>query len=106
MPSVLMLRSGLLRRAAAVALVLASAAPDAAGEIENDLDQLRSLADTFPGVVDRSISGWRAEIDRLTAAGERGVLWGSGSKAVGFLTTLGICDEIQYVVDIDPMDML
>ncbi len=30
------------------------------------------------------------------------VLWGSGSKAVSFLTTLGITDELQYVVDINP----
>jgi hypothetical protein len=30
------------------------------------------------------------------------VLWGGGSKAVAFLTTLGVRDEIQYAVDINP----
>jgi hypothetical protein len=30
------------------------------------------------------------------------VLWGSGSKAVGYLTTLGLKDEIAAVVDINP----
>ena len=30
------------------------------------------------------------------------MLWGSGSKAVSYLTTLGITDEIEYVVDINP----
>ncbi len=33
---------------------------------------------------------------------QRIVLWGGGSKAVSFLTTLGIQDEIQYAVDINP----
>ena len=32
----------------------------------------------------------------------RVVLWGGGSKGVAFLTTLGIQDEIEYVVDINP----
>jgi hypothetical protein len=35
-------------------------------------------------------------------AGDKVVLWGSGSKAVAFLTTLGIGDEIEYCVDINP----
>jgi hypothetical protein len=33
---------------------------------------------------------------------QRIVLWGGGSKAVAFLTTLGIRDEIRYAVDINP----
>jgi hypothetical protein len=34
--------------------------------------------------------------------GRRVVLWGGGSKAVAFLTTLGVQDEIEYAVDINP----
>jgi hypothetical protein len=34
--------------------------------------------------------------------GRRAVIWGSGSKGVAYLTTLGITDEIEYVVDINP----
>jgi hypothetical protein len=30
------------------------------------------------------------------------VIWGSGSKGVSFLTTMGIGDEIGCVVDINP----
>ncbi len=37
-----------------------------------------------------------------TAAGRRVVLWGGGSKAVSFLTTLGLADEVQAAVDINP----
>jgi hypothetical protein len=30
------------------------------------------------------------------------VIWGSGSKGVAFLTTLGLVQEIEYAVDINP----
>ena len=30
------------------------------------------------------------------------MLWGSGSKAVSFLTSLGFSDEIDFVTDINP----
>jgi hypothetical protein len=46
---------------------------------------------------------WRREIVARRAAGRRVVLWGGGSKAVSFLTTLGLTlDDIEYVVDINP----
>ena len=43
----------------------------------------------------------RAELARLRRKG-RVVLWGSGSKAVSYLNTLGIQDELEYVIDINP----
>ena len=30
-------------------------------------------------------------------------MWGSGSKGVAFLVTLGVTDQIEYVVDINPI---
>jgi hypothetical protein len=45
---------------------------------------------------------WRDSFDAWAAAGRRVVLWGGGSKAVGFLTTLGLDDEVAGVVDINP----
>jgi SAM-dependent methyltransferase len=45
---------------------------------------------------------WDYNIKKFISNGEKVVLWGSGSKAVSFLTTLGIIDEISYVVDINP----
>jgi hypothetical protein len=36
------------------------------------------------------------------ASGRRTVLWGSGSKAVAFLTTVGLDGEVASVVDINP----
>ncbi|HSA80715.1 MAG TPA: class I SAM-dependent methyltransferase [Geminicoccaceae bacterium] len=45
---------------------------------------------------------WRGWLADLHAAGKRTVLWGGGSKAVAFLTTLGITREIEHVIDINP----
>ncbi len=42
---------------------------------------------------------WRRYLNRLSSKGRRVVLWGAGSKAVAFLTTLKIVREVQYVVD-------
>lgn len=50
-----------------------------------------------------SIAHWRRVMARLREQGRRTVLWGGGSKAVAFLTTLGLGDdEIRYVADINP----
>ena len=45
---------------------------------------------------------WRDELRATQANGGRTVVWGSGSKGVSFLTTLGIRDEVSHVVDINP----
>jgi len=45
---------------------------------------------------------WRDMVAARHAQGKRIVLWGSGSKAVSFLTTLGIREEVDAVVDINP----
>ncbi len=45
---------------------------------------------------------WRQEIEAVTSRGGRVVVWGSGSKGVAFLTTLGIGGEVGMVVDINP----
>ena len=45
---------------------------------------------------------WKEKFTRTKKCGEKVVLWGGGSKGVAFLTTLGIEDEIEYAVDINP----
>lgn len=46
---------------------------------------------------------WSAELRGAASRGERSVLWGGGSKAVAFLTTLGLGDAVDAVVDINPV---
>lgn len=49
-----------------------------------------------------TISRWRSELGRARESGRRTVIWGAGSKGVSFLTTLGVSDEIEYAVDVNP----
>jgi hypothetical protein len=60
------------------------------------------LSDSFAATVARSRAKWLSRLSNWVAAGQRTVLWGSGSKAVAFLTTLGVQDEIEHAVDINP----
>jgi hypothetical protein len=69
---------------------------------EEDLNRLKSLVGVFPGKFQKKISEWRKRIDNFSNRGRRVVVWGSGSKGVTFLTTLGINNVVEYVVDINP----
>jgi SAM-dependent methyltransferase len=60
------------------------------------------MSGSFAAAVARSRAAWLARLRNWAAAGQRTVLWGSGSKAVAFLTTLGMHDEVEHVVDINP----
>jgi SAM-dependent methyltransferase len=59
-------------------------------------------ADGFADATARSRAAWLRRLRDWAAAGQRTVLWGSGSKAVAFLTSLGVHDELEYAVDVNP----
>jgi SAM-dependent methyltransferase len=64
-----------------------------------------ALADRVQGfttAVAADQARWRDWLGRLRRADRKAVLWGGGSKAVAFLTTLGIRDGINYAVDVNP----
>jgi SAM-dependent methyltransferase len=71
-------------------------------EIENDLDLIPETITSFRGQVPGSIETWRDFVSGRAKSDGRIVLWGSSSKAVAFLTTLGCTSEIECVVDINP----
>ena len=50
----------------------------------------------------RKLEEWDSRIGAIELNGQRAVIWGSGSKAVAFLTTLKIQHQIEFVVDINP----
>jgi hypothetical protein len=56
----------------------------------------------FADVARERVATWAALVERHRARGERVVLWGSGSKAVAFLTALPDADAVDCVVDINP----
>lgn len=49
-----------------------------------------------------SLADWNRRLDAARAAGGRVALWGSGSKATGFLTSLAHPEAVDVVVDINP----
>ena len=68
---------------------------------EDDLAAILGAADRFADRVAACAAAWRARIAEAHRAGRRVALWGGGSKAVAFLTSLGLDAEIAQVVDIN-----
>jgi len=74
--------------------------PTLAGELPPEA--LASKVQAFTQGVAADVAQWRSWLDREQRSGKSIVLWGGGSKAVAFLTTLGVSDQITYTVDINP----
>ena len=69
---------------------------------ENDLETVSRYVSDFPARYQALITEWSRTLEAMHAAGERVVLWGSGSKAVAFLKAVDRHRLIEYVVDINP----
>lgn len=67
-----------------------------------ELESLKFAVRYFAENNAQKISIWKKKLKDFHSTGYRTVLWGSGSKAAAFLTTLGITDEVGFVVDINP----
>lgn len=70
--------------------------------LEDDLEELSSLASAFEVNSQTQIAHWRDTIRSFHRDGRKPVLWGAGSKCVAFLTTAGLEHEVEVVVDINP----
>lgn len=68
---------------------------------ELDLEATLALAEAFPAKVAAQRAHWSGMVRQAHRAGRRTAIWGGGSKAVAFLTTLGLADEIGHVIDIN-----
>jgi hypothetical protein len=67
-----------------------------------DVEQLRETAERFRGLHADKVSEWNVRLEGLRRDGRRAALWGSGSKAVAFLTAVDAREEVDCVVDINP----
>jgi len=86
-------------------MIVASPAKYGSDVVPSDADGVAAIirsSGSFAAAVARSRAAWLSRLRGWAATGQRTVLWGSGSKAVAFLTTLGVHDEIERVVDINP----
>ena len=104
-----------LRRAYGEQYLQVTARPAArvgeAGAAPADRDALSELASAvsgFRGACRAALARWHAFLEESLRAGESVVLWGSGSKATGFLSTLGLEvpregeSGVRHVVDVNP----
>jgi len=77
-------------------------APAAPHPSEDGHADLVRLAADFTVRCRDHVRSWRDRLDDLQRRGAVTVIWGSGSKGVAFLTTLGVADEVAGAVDINP----
>ena len=68
-----------------------------------DLATVAEAVAAFPARVAAEVARWRGVVDQTLSANRRLTLWGASSKAVGFLTALGLAHEqVPVVVDVNP----
>ena len=67
-----------------------------------DLDKMSSVVSVFAHNYRDKVQTWRRNFEHITSTGKRTVVWGAGSKGITFLNTLGINDQIEYIIDINP----
>ena len=68
---------------------------------EEDLEEVINGVREFRETIGTKLRLLREELEAAAARGPV-ALWGSGSKAVSYLTTLGVSDQVASVVDINP----
>ena len=71
-------------------------------ESEEKVEETAKCVKYFSAHCHDKMVHWKNRLQRIHADRRRAVIWGSGSKCVSFLTTLGIKDEIEYIVDVNP----
>ena len=70
--------------------------------LEESVTTVVSEAHSFITDLDATRALWTTKLRERRALGETSVVWGAGSKGVGFLSTLGLADEIAFAVDVNP----
>ncbi|UCG51276.1 MAG: methyltransferase domain-containing protein [Candidatus Latescibacterota bacterium] len=70
--------------------------------LEENLEDAAERVKRFSSAVEGQRERWTALVKNLSHSGTPPVIWGSGSKCVAFLTTLGVADDIGCVIDINP----
>jgi SAM-dependent methyltransferase len=69
---------------------------------EETVEELSKAVAQFQNNYEETVRRWKRKIQMIRERGQRGVIWGSSSKCVAFLNTIGIQDEIEFIVDINP----
>lgn len=78
------------------------ALPRAELALADDLEQIRSAVTEFAAACPEKIRHWRDRLDELARRGRRAAIWGSGSKCVAFLSSVGGAPAVGSIVDVNP----
>jgi SAM-dependent methyltransferase len=70
--------------------------------IEESIAEQKQRVENFKIKINEQLADWRNKLALLKAGRKKTVVWGGGSKSVGFLTNFADLDLIEYVVDINP----
>lgn len=70
--------------------------------LEESIDELKAKTKVFVEQINLQLAEWREKLNRFKAEGKKVVVWGGGSKSVGFLTQFADLDAIGHVCDINP----
>ena len=70
--------------------------------IEESVEQLKTSVARFRDRVTDDLARWRRTLTDLKARKLKTVVWGGGSKSVGFLVNFADLDLIDVVVDVNP----
>ena len=68
---------------------------------EESVEELAKLVEKFQKNYDRVVQRWKSKVQSISGNRQRAVIWGSSSKCVAFLNTIGVKDEIEFIVDIN-----
>ena len=71
-------------------------------DLEEPVARTAERVALFQVEINRQLGKWRQRLEAEKAAGHKVVIWGGGSKSVGFLTNFSDLNLINYVVDINP----
>jgi hypothetical protein len=70
--------------------------------MEEPIDELKAMTARFAEKISIQLAEWRARLEQFKAEEKKVVVWGGGSKSVGFLTQFDDIGLIDHVVDINP----
>lgn len=70
--------------------------------LEESVEELKEKTKIFVEKINLQLGEWRDRLSRFKAEGKKVVVWGGGSKSVGFLTQFADLGVIEHVVDINP----
>jgi hypothetical protein len=70
--------------------------------LEEPIEEVLKSVKIFNHKVNENLRKWRSYLAVLKKEGKKAVIWGGGSKAVGFLTQFNDLKIIDYIVDINP----